>query len=381
MKELMMNIDYFDLCGAVHQRGEGLYDEDKIRSLLKKCKANGFSAVMWRTSVCGKVAYRSKVMTVFDAEYRLSCNSLARVMEKIDPLEIAVKEAHKLGLKIYAWVTLFDSYYPGLEDAFFAKNPHLLMVSRDGNSVLRGIGCLACPETVDYRLREAKEVSGYGVDGIFFSLGTHTICTRAAGDKSGEDVFGFNPEVVKEFKEKYGRDIINEDYDKEAFYRLHGEYLTRFLKLVKNSLPPGQQLYVLSGCPGPGRDDKPLRDGEFWEPYGYSKGIEPVPYWFQVSLYLDQKRWATENIVDGIVMQTDEPNEIAKLRRACGNKLKYFIWCHCSFEKEQEKERMPVLKKLLETMESVGADGITFHEAANFEYGDSADTLWKMVQP
>lgn len=374
-----MNVDYYDLCGASYQRGEGLYDEDRIRTLLEKCKANGFSAVMWRTSVCGKVAYRSKVMTVFDAEYRFSLNSLAQVLEKIDPLEIAVKEAHKVGLKIYAWVTLFDSYAPGLEDAFFAKKPHLLMMNRDGNSVLRGVGCLACSETVDYRLKEAKEVAGYGVDGIFFNLGTHTIATRFAGDPAGEDVFGFNPEVVKEFKEKYGRDIIKEEYDKESFYRLHGEYLTRFLKLVKSSLPIGQQLYVLSGCPGPGQNNKPLRDGEFWEPYGYSKGIEPVPFWFQVSLYLDQKRWATEGIVDGIVMQTDEPNEIAKLHRACGDKIKYLIWCHCSSSKEQEGERMLIVKRLFETMELVGADGITLHEAWNFEYGDTSEKLWQVV--
>ena len=68
LKKKIMNVDYFDLCWEATKRGEGLYDEGRIERLIAKCAAEDFDTLHWRISVCGKVAYHSKVATVFDAD-------------------------------------------------------------------------------------------------------------------------------------------------------------------------------------------------------------------------------------------------------------------------------------------------------------------------
>ncbi len=372
--ELIMNVDYFDQCNCAWERSEGLYDEQRIRNLLEKCRDHGFRAVMWRTSVCGKVAYPSKVMTVFDAEYRLSCNSLAEVLATLDPLETAIKWAHRLGLKIHAWVTPFDSYFTGLEDAFFARNPHLLMMSRDGKSVLRGVPCYACPETREYRLREAKELIDYGVDGIFYSSNSHNICTMAMGDWEGEDAFGFNPEVVEEFKKRYGRDIRKESFDKKAFSRLHGEYLTLFLEEVKGCLKEGQQLFVTGGG---------LENDEAFYIYGHSKDLNFNTYWHQVRIQVDLKKWLVTNLVDRYYIAPYYYSEqFPVLRAAYGEKVKYALAPPDPSPGDEGQAGSP-MESFLARLASGELNGLAFHEAMNFEYGPpygANELCWKNIK-
>jgi len=330
---------------------------------------------MWRTSVCGKVAYPSKVMTVFDAEYRLSWNSLAKVLATLDPLEIAVKWAHRLGLKIYAWVTLFDSYYPGLEDTFFARNPHLLMMRRDGKSVLRGVPCYACPETREYRLREAEELSGYGVDGIYYSSNSHNICTMAMGDWEGKDAFGFNPKVVEEFNKRYGRDIRNENYDKVSFSRLHGEYLTLFLEEVKGCLKEGQQLFVTGGG---------LKNDEAFYIYGHSKDLNFNAYWHQVRIQVDLKKWLATNLVDRYFIPSYYSEQLPVLQEAYGEKAKYVcVQAEPIYHTGGDKKAISVMGDFLACLARGELNGLAFHEALSFEYGSeygSGELYWKVIK-
>ena len=45
-----------------------LFDESAIRNLIRKTKQGGFDEVYWRLSICGRVNYRSKVMTRIDGD-------------------------------------------------------------------------------------------------------------------------------------------------------------------------------------------------------------------------------------------------------------------------------------------------------------------------
>jgi len=376
----IMNVDFFDQCACAWERNEGLYGEERIRGLLEKCKDHGFSAVMWRTSVCGKVAYRSRVMTVFDGEYRISHNSLAAVLQKIDPLEVAVRHAHRLGLKIYAWVTLFDSYYPGLEDHFFARNPHLLMLSKDGKSSLRGIPCYACDETRAYRWKEIEELSSYGVDGILYSMNSHNICTKAYGDLQEEGEFGFNPPIADAFRSKYGKDIRKDDYRRPDLWEIHGEFLTTFLEQAKARLTGNQGLYV--SCGGAERDGAfycgGVEDNEIYYWYGHSRGqgLDPYPFWDQVRIKMDLRKYISSRIVDGVILQIDDVQRLAAFRDMYGDQIQYLLWTQCF--PHEEDERTPIIKRQLQEASHIGIDGVLFHEAITFEYGSGK--LWQLLK-
>ena len=44
------------------------------------------------------------------------------------------------------------------------------------------------------------------------------------------DDYGFNEPIVKEYKRRYGRDILREDFDLAKWRELRGEYFTLFLR-------------------------------------------------------------------------------------------------------------------------------------------------------
>ena len=229
--KLIMKVDYFDQAWRAAVAGQGLYDEARIESLVRRCADTGFTHIFWRTSVCGRVSYPSKVMTPFQAVYRLEENVLAPCMAKFDPLAVAVEAAHRHGIAIAPWVTTVDSYFPGMEDPFFARNPHLLLTDRANNSVERGVPCYAYPEVQQYRLAEASEVvNEYATDGIYYSSHSHNDCTRCEGDVEGKLAYGYNPPFAEAYKARYGSDPRTEAFDEEKLALLRGEFYLQFLR-------------------------------------------------------------------------------------------------------------------------------------------------------
>jgi hypothetical protein len=213
-------------CAAM--KGE-FYGKERIADLMKLFRDVGFDAVWFRTSFCGTVCYHSKVLKPFEAEYRLYLSkALARAMAEFDPLEVAIAEAHKCGLKILTWITPFDNYYPGIEDPVLARHPEWLLSSRDGRYSMRGVPCVACAEYMDMRIDEVREVMQYGADGVYHAWGTHTVCTQAEGDLNQPECFGFNEPILQEYHQRFGQP--RGDYDYSLIAEIHADYFDRFIE-------------------------------------------------------------------------------------------------------------------------------------------------------
>ncbi len=349
-KEKIMNVDYFDLCWEVTKRGEGLYDESRIEQLIVKCAKEGFDTLHWRVSECGKVAYHSRVMTMFDAEYRLCANFLGEILKRFDPLEVAANYARKYGLKIYPWVTLFDSYYPGLEDRFFAEHPQYLMISRDGLQAFKGVPCYAYPEVRQYRLAEVKELMQYDVDGILYCVSN----SHTPAEPVPEDFWGYNDPVVEEYKRRYGVDIRKEDdFDREAWYRLQGEYLTQYLREVRAELKKQAQKMIVV-----------LKR----EKYSIGGGaVYPA-----LRIDIDWRSYIQEGIAEGLVFHIGPAADIGGLEKYklwIGKQARvypwYTVWAHFATRSQVEEVIEEVRQGIL--------DGIVFHEAATFEFSKGGD--------
>ncbi len=238
--EVTLNLDFFDLVTV-----EKLWDLDRLDAAIERmCRRSaeaGVKRILYRVSVCGEVSYPSKVMTPFDGDPRRGehgvggttclCDRLKDCLDRWDPLALTVESGHRHGLEVWGWITLFDSYFPNLQDEFLDAHPAYWWASRDGKAFLRGVPCYACPEVVDYRLAEAREVLGYGVDGLYFSVRSH-----ASWPSDAAWEYGYNAPVVEAFRERYGRDprlAPADSLDVLRFVKLGGEFLTGFLRRAK----------------------------------------------------------------------------------------------------------------------------------------------------
>lgn len=217
-----LNVDYLDL---VWLYGDA-YDEKAIDRLLQRCAAHGFTGVLWRVAACGKAVYPSRVRKVFDGDGRERTEPLVRLLRRFDPLAVACQSAARYGLEVWAWTTLLDDYYPGLESELVSRHPEVQLWDRTGQTYFLGVLCYAHREVVDERLQEVGELAGYPVTGIY-------LCTRSHAEHSTpvrqEDTFGYNPPVVERFRARYGLDIRKDGFEKALWYDLLGEYLTEFI--------------------------------------------------------------------------------------------------------------------------------------------------------
>lgn len=358
-KKLIFNVDYHGLVLRASIKGEGLYDEERIRKLMEDCAENGVDTVFWRTSACGVVMYQSKVMTVYHGEFRpYHGRALAEILKRFDPLEVAVKYAHQYGLKIFAWITLIDSYNVDKQDNFFLEHSEFLMMSRKKHKgfkhVFRGVPCYSCPETREYRLAETKELASYAVDGILYELGgPHDCQVKRVDDPQEENCFGYNEPIVAEYKRLYGVDILKEDFDVDKWGRLLGEHFTLFLKMARHELnSKGKEMYVST----------PLA-----KYLGNSQMIH------KVKIYNDWKGWVEKKIVDALVFRghcytIENPEVVDEIEKETVNVrergCKIFAW-YTMWEKQATEEHT---RRIVEKIRDSSLDGATFHEACTLYY-------------
>ena len=249
-KELTMNLDYFDIC-----IGTDCWDlkdnAGEMERLMATCAHYGVDRILFRVSVCGSVCYRSKAMYVAqDASFKGYEDELldtavgdipsliprmARVMDDIDPLAECVKYGHKYGIKVWGWSTIYDSMYYSPPDEFFQRHPEYTWVSKDGTKHVPGVPCYAYPEVRALRLAEVKEMLGYGVDGIYLCMRSHSPWPGrgTTGGNEGARGYGFNEPVVREYIRRYGKDPREakpDSLDEIRFVKLKGDFLKQFLK-------------------------------------------------------------------------------------------------------------------------------------------------------
>jgi len=370
---VVLNLDFFDWVRHRFTQHGANPTESEFCDFIAHVASQGFDTVHFRTSGIGKVRYPSKVMTPFDNEYRLDSNSMGQLIHQWNPLAVAVDACKRNGLGVLVWITLFDSYCIGLEDAFFAKRPDLLMRSRDGKHAMRGVPCYACEDTRNYRIREAEEGSGYGADGIFYSMHSHTCCNRMTGDPEGNDVFGFNPEIVEAFRQQHGIDILTDDFDRFDLYKLQGDFLTGYLHEVKNLLATrGQTLHATFAWE---KDGDVHGTGRTMVNIGYAQGREAYPYDHMVGIHFDCETWVREGIVDDFSAQEDFTDEIAKVKKKSGGG-KFYVWIYCGFDAATIKELQATIASIIEQVRQDGLSGCIFHEAMSFEVFPD---MWQLI--
>ncbi|MCF6175454.1 MAG: hypothetical protein L3J71_06790 [Victivallaceae bacterium] len=267
--KLTMAVDYYDLIW----KSEELFDEQHIDRFLGSCAEHGINAIQWRLSVCGQLLYRTKTGDMFTGQAYNGAASIAKlheanyykcqaILERFDPLEAAIRLAHKHGMKLYPWLTLYDDY--GVQgnhaSSIVAKHPELCWRSYDGENYYLGVTSYAYPEVVEFRMKQIREILSYAGDGLYLSNRSHSrppeynialenfvdknpeICylewikaNRTFIDKSQQAAignYGFDPPVVEAYINATGK----QPEISEQWSRFRGQYFIKFLEQVRREV-------------------------------------------------------------------------------------------------------------------------------------------------
>ncbi|HLF88764.1 MAG TPA: hypothetical protein VI451_07475 [Anaerolineales bacterium] len=168
-----------------------------------------------------------------------------------DYAQIIPTIAHRLGMRAYLYVSIFDegwplppkrvrekSYHNAMhgqhitwQSNFNRQNPEYTVVDRIGENRQWGVMSLSYLVVRSFfRERFSQMMANTSFDGLF-------VCLRSQSRPPDfADRFGFNEPIRQEFLKRYDRDILTEDFDLQAWRDLQGEYLTQFLRMAKTDL-------------------------------------------------------------------------------------------------------------------------------------------------
>ncbi len=227
------------------------------------------------------------------------------LIQKRGQSDLAVAAARARGMEIWGFNPLFDAGAPARSDAckqgapspvewrLRIEHPEIVPIDRAGLRRQAGPVEFAYPLARREFVRQIVDIAARrGYDGIMFYTYVEHCSMRF------QDEFGFNAPIVQEYRRRYGRDIRRETFDKHAWARLRGEYVTQLVRELSAALHArGKKLGVAidpqnTHLPAPWlclrRDFRPTG-----------------------RIYLDWERWVREGLVDEIMVYCNGPLEKA----------------------------------------------------------------------
>lgn len=200
--------------------------------------------------------------------------------------------ARAAGLAAELYVSLFDEGWPlaapevravshhnamhgkdvAWQSQFSLDQPGLAEIDREGARQW-GILSLAYPEVREHFIsRFTAWLDRSAFDGLF-------VCLRSQSKPAEHgDQFGFGEPIRAEFERRHRRDILEEDFDHQAWRDLRGEYLTLFLRELRSELQRTNRTLSI-GVPR----------GDFIGP--------PLG-----NMTIDWRAWARERLIDSLIV-------------------------------------------------------------------------------
>ena len=209
--------------------------------------------------------------------------------------DLAIRAARKRGMDIWGMNPLFDhgaqascdSAKVGMpspvEHKLRVAHPEFVPIDRRGIRRQAGPMEFAYPEVRKELIDEYVDLlCRRGYDGLMFYTYVEHCALRF------EDEYGYNQPIVDEFKRRYGQDIRTEEFDKHAWYRLRGEYVTQYVREMSAEFHRrGKKLGVAID---PQESHMPA-------PWLCVRDVRPAG-----RIHMDWERWVREGIVDEIMV-------------------------------------------------------------------------------
>ena len=363
--EFWLNVDYNDEVAYCQNAGYDTYSEKEIAAFFKQCREYNVHGVLWRVSRLGMMTYHTKAGTVFPGDFdynKLTAKQklMSSILKSIDPLKVAVREARKNNIKIYIWMTIADEYGTDKKQETLSTNPLVLkhpeymLVDKNGKP-MKGSLCYNVPAVRKYRLDIVKELLEYKADGIYF-------CTRTHAFYYGKDSgcqYGYNKEIVDEYKKRYGVNILKEKFDKNKWLALRAEGLDTFFKEACKMVHDAGQKTMLG-------IKTASNENRGW-PWGKAR--------------MNWKAWVKNKWINSLVVgQYYIPfsrimNDTRSFRKFADTDQKIYFWMQLWHYQKRQQTPLKELIKQIKVVKFAEADGVVCHEAIGLE--ERVQSYWK----
>lgn len=259
--ELIVDVDVND---EVWLRARKMTEAD-VKILVAQLKQSGCQTLLVRCGCLGILPYRTELSYPigFDAEHARATPApnvihdmeaaikqrtawderYAEVVRDFNPPAVFIREGHAQGMKVIAWIDIFDGLWPGYRSKFLEKHPHCQWVGKDGKTYFKGLTDYSWPEAREFRVKQAAELLELGADGIHCSTSAHC---RHLPNTHEVDFYGYARPIVEAFRAKYGVDIRTANsFDKAAWHDLKGEAMVQLYRdLAALCHPRGKELWI-----------------------------------------------------------------------------------------------------------------------------------------
>ncbi len=179
--KLIVDVDVND---DVWLRARKMTESSDVRTLVSQLKQNGCGTLLVRCGCLGILPYRTdlshpvgfdaaharanpapgivddmeafiKTRTAWDKRY-------AEVVRDFDPPAVFIREGHRQGMKVIAWIDIFDDFFPGYRSKFIEEHPHCQWVGKDGKTYFKGLLDYSWPRPAAFQVKQAAELLALG---------------------------------------------------------------------------------------------------------------------------------------------------------------------------------------------------------------------------
>ena len=234
-------------------------------------------------------------------------------------VEAAVGIAHAKGIKLIGWFDCTEGH-AGLHTRWALRHPECTFQRRDGRREdgysSDPVLSLAYPEVVEYRLALLEELLGFGVDGVFLTVGQGT---------------GYEEPTSESFRAKHGIDPLDLSEDDPRWIEHQRGFTTGFVRRARRLITDtarrsGREIEFVLGGLESAKSSLPEEPG--W-PH--------MPPW-AMSRFIDVEGIAGERLVDSICLW--RMSEIDRLSDEVRRSVRIATRFRTVFTEEQYKTRM-----------------------------------------
>lgn len=204
-------------------------------------------------------------------------------------------------------------------ELYSPSNSHnVLGLAFGGNQQIPAALSEAEPAAHTWWLGEIEKMLDAGVDGVEIRMVNHSNIIDWS-------LYGFNVPVVEEYQRRYGLDITREDFSREKFRALRGEFFTAFLrKASEMTRARGKKFHL------------------HIEDVHQGPASEPCP----MEIALPWRQWIEEEICDGVTLKalnvwandTAFGREVIAACHAKGIPVSFASFIHSVFGSSQKEE-------------------------------------------
>jgi len=342
-----------------------------VRKIIKNCAAMRFNVVLFQVRGNGTVFYPSEIEP-WAWELTSEGPETTGKNPKWDPLKLAIKEAHKRGIELHAYVNVFPAWRskdfpPKNSGQLWWEHPDWFMCDAAGNRMIPrdkwySFISPGVPEVQDYLAELFGElVENYNVDGLHYDYIRYPREIREVaegyeerGKKLGN--WSYDPVSLARFSKETG--IAAPDLDLDAWIAWRAAQITETTRKIAERVRKARPGIIISAAVMADPDDAyktKLQDYVTWMEKGYLDAAITMNYTKDNDVFAKRSKVLLDRrpehgyIVPGLGFNTPAPtiyDQVAITQELKADGFCGFAYSHL-FDRDDRHKPKPLAEELV----------------------------------